>query len=810
MNFSPIINQIHQLAAYEARAAREEFIHPDHFFLGLLKLVSGGQRYAQDLDQLPPEERTDQALLSSDVTDMCSLFQKAAVSVDQLRYRLRELRGVGQFVDAESHKFSRTAESKSLFGKAEDLAQQERASKVRWFHFLACLLMPELAADGDRRFEVFKEFGIDATAVLRVFREASPQAPVENRESYDLPGALPEPPAPQAPRVPGLPEAAAKHSPEPPNETQRRVTPTLDRYGRDLTEAAQEGSLSEAIGRKHEMLEICRTLERKIKNNAILVGDAGVGKTAIVEGLAWRIAQGRAPAALLNKRIIQLDMTALLAGAQYRGQYEERLQAIIREVSHAPDVILFIDEIHTVVSAGSTSGTSVDAANIMKPALGRGDMRVIGATTTKEYQRIEADPALERRFRPIRIGEPTTAETLAILRGIKPRLESRNGVTITEDALCAAVELSVRHLPNRQLPDKALDLLEEASVGMAVQWPSTLPGEGPIPHEPLLVDVESIARVVSKWTSIPLTQLTPESQARLAEMGDFLKLRVIGQEAACDSLARAVIRARSGLKSARRPVGVFLFVGPTGVGKTELAKAAAEFLFGTDRALVRVDLSEYQEKHTISRLIGAPPGYVGHEEDGQLVGPLRRNPHCVVLLDEIEKAHPDILNLFLPLFDEGRLTDSRGRVADATNALFILTSNLRTEEKPAAGFRVRGANIRNILGEQGLRVELINRIDEVVVFGTLQLPAVKRIVELQLQQLGARLSTRGVALAWSPEAAELIAQRGLSPEFGVRELSRVIVNQVENPLAGMIIRGQVSAGQQVTIEVSEAELKFTI
>lgn len=505
-------------------------------------------------------------------------------------------------------------------------------------------------------------------------------------------------------------------------------------------------------------------------------------------------------------------MSALIAGTKYRGDFEERLQGVLREASASPEMILFIDEIHTLVGTGRAEEVAMDAANIMKPALSRGEICVIGATRHEEYHRyIEKDPALERRFQPIFVNQPTPEEALEILGGIKARLERHHNVTIEGEAMRAAVHLSVRYLPDRRLPDKAIDLLDEVCAAVAVQWTSVITGEEPMDITPGLVTADTVARIVAKWTGIPVAELKADERKRLQTMAEELEKRVIGQDEACEAVAQAVQRARLGLKAAGRPIGVLLFVGPTGVGKTELAKATAEFLFGSDKALVRLDMSEYQESHTVSRLIGAPPGYVGHEAEGQLTGALRHTPHCVVLLDEIEKAHGDVLNLFLQVFDEGRLTDSQGHTVDATNALFILTSNLALEVKRPIGFHVCGdSEVRKALTEHNLRPELVNRFDEVIVFRALSVDDLKRIADWVLREFRTRLEAQDIGLHWDEAVLAYLSRAGFSEQFGARELRRVIEQRVENEIAGMMLRGEIAAGQIVALNAESNELRILV
>ena len=518
----------------------------------------------------------------------------------------------------------------------------------------------------------------------------------------------------------------------------------LKQFGKDLTQLARDGKIQPCIGRRDELLQIIRALSRETKNNPLLLGDAGVGKTAIVEGLAWRIAQNK-DAALVGKRIVQVNTADLVAGTTYRGDFEARMQGLLREVAASPDVLLFIDEIHTLVGAG---GGALDAANILKPALARGELRCIGATTLAEYRKyIERDAALERRFQPITVSEPTAAEAVEMLtRGFLHRFEQKHGVTISPEAIPAAVSLSVRYLRARRLPDKAVDVLDEACARVAVPILSLQPGDK---IEAAVVTADVVRQTVAEKTGIPLAQMDAGERERLGGMADQLKRRVIGQDPACDLVAQAVQRSRAGLKAPNRPVAVLLFVGPTGVGKTELAKATASFLFDSERAMLRIDMSEFAEKHTVSRLIGSPPGYVGHEEEGQLTGPLRRSPYCVVLLDEVEKAHPDVLNLFLQVFEDGRLTDAKGRTADASNALFILTSNLgRAQSRPAIGFgQAAGAGsaaIPEAAVRAAFRPEFFNRLDAVVAFNPLSDDDMAKIADLMLAQIKDRLAAQDI------------------------------------------------------------------
>ena len=577
----------------------------------------------------------------------------------------------------------------------------------------------------------------------------------------------------------------------------------LKRYGRDLTQLAADGQLHPAVGRRDEMLQIVRTISRATKNNPVLVGEPGVGKTAIVEGLAWRIAHGQVPQSVNGRRIIQVSIADLVAGTKYRGEFEARLQAVVRELTAMPDVILFIDEAHLLVGAGTAEGNMMDAANILKPALSSGNLRVIGATTLDEYRKyIEKDGALERRLQPIRVAEPTLAEANEILLGVRPRLAERHSVKISDDACAAAVQLSAHYLPDRRLPDKAVDLLDEACAHVKIKDLEPARGTRQT-RESEIVTPDEVAQVVSKWTGIPFARLTQDDRTRLLGMAAALKERVIGQDDAVETVTLALRRAYSGLKPAGRPIGALLFLGPTGVGKTELAKATTEFLFGSEKLLTRIDLSEFMEKHSVARLIGSPPGYVGHEEGGYLTEALRRKPFSVVLLDEIEKAHPDVLNLFLQLFDEGRLTDGKGHTAEASNALFIMTSNLTLTRQ--LGFNsAEGDKAREILlGElrTRFRPEFVNRIDSVVVFHPLDQNDVIRIAQLMLEDMAGQLAKQHLNLEVSEAAIALLARRGYNDQWGARELRRVIQQLVEDPIGNILLSGPTQPGQTIYVDV---------
>lgn len=593
-------------------------------------------------------------------------------------------------------------------------------------------------------------------------------------------------------------------------------TPLLNKLGRDLTREAREGKLKPVIGRREEIGRIAQVLARADKNTPLLIGDAGVGKTAIVEGLAQRIVDNKVPDHLRSKRIIELPIANLVAGTKYRGELEERLAQVIQEASQ-PEVILFIDEIHTLVGAGRAEGGSLDVGNVFKPALARGEIRCIGATTANEFRRsIEKDAALERRFQRIIIKEPTLDEMREILQQIRGRYEAHHQVRLLDEALEAAIKLSIAYLPDRRLPDKACDLIDEACVRSRISSASRWSTQERRLVAPI-IDAEAVAQVVAEWTGIPVTRLTEAEQERLLKLEELLNQRVIGQDEAVTVIAQAVRMARTGFKKANRPMGVFLFVGPTGVGKTELAKALAEALSGSEQESIRFDMSEFMEAHSVAKLIGAPPGYVGYAEGGALTEALRRKPYAVVLLDEIEKAHPHIFDLFLQLFDDGRLTDAQGRVADGKNAIFIMTSNAAAEslkKRPAIGFQLPGAKPEDIKHtimadlEKTFRPEFLNRLDEVIVFHHLKLEQVRAIARLNMDKLSTQLQQQhGVPLLFEESALDLICQEGYHAEYGARHLQRTIERLLTRPLSELILKGVRSS---IRISAEGGKINFLV
>jgi len=631
----------------------------------------------------------------------------------------------------------------------------------------------------------------------------------------------------------------------------------LERYTTDLTKLASLGKLDPVIGRDEEIERVAQILMRKTKNNPVLIGEPGVGKTAIVYGLAQRIVKGEVPDLLKNKKILALDVGALLAGSKFRGEFEDRLKAVIDEVKKNRDeIVLFIDELHTIVGAGAAEG-AIDAANLLKPELAAGELRVIGATTLDEYrERIEKDGALERRFQPVYVKEPSLEETIEILKGIRPRFEEHHRVKIKDEALVAAAKLSARYITERFLPDKAVDLLDEAASRARLrlsQMPDDikelekkfreLVEEGKTAAQfgdeertkelkneaekikrelqrkknkwmkekkvDEVVDENDIAEIVAKWTGIPAQRLLEDERAKLLRIEEELKKRVKGQDQAIEILSDAIRRSRAGLSDPNRPIGVFLFIGPTGVGKTHLARQLAWFLFNDENALLRIDMSEYMEKHSVSRLIGAPPGYVGFEQGGQLTESVRRRPYQVILFDEVEKAHPDVLNIMLQIFDAGRLTDGQGHLVDFRNTVIIMTSNIASERLT----NLTGTHedkLKIILPELKayFKPEFLNRIDEIIVFNSLRVEEIKEIVELEMEKIKERLKEFGVELNWTDSANEFLAKEGYDPEYGARPLRRTLQKLVENPLSQKIIGGEIKEGDRITVDVKEEKLVF--
>lgn len=654
-----------------------------------------------------------------------------------------------------------------------------------------------------------------------------------------------------------------------PKSKKKSSYPTLEQYSRDLTEAAREERLDPVVGRNAEVERVMQILCRRMKNNPCLVGEPGVGKTAVVEGLAQMIASGTVPEILADKRILSLDLSGMVAGSKYRGEFEERIKRVIAEVRAAGNVILFVDELHTLIGAGGAEG-AMDASNILKPALSRGEVQMIGATTRTEYRKyIEKDAALERRFQPVYVEEPTREETIAILRGLRSKYEEHHGVTISDDALEAATDYAIRYINDRFLPDKAIDLIDEAAsrkkLGIfagnktarkAEEMRHNLEdaleaalSEGDIEtaqalkkdldktdkkiektkhnmrekeQEQMLVSEEDVADVVSVWTKIPVSKITQTESQRLLKLEEILHKRVVGQNEAVETVAKAIRRGRVGLKDPKRPIGSFLFLGPTGVGKTELSKALAEAMFGNENAIIRVDMSEYMEKHSVSKMIGSPPGYVGFEEGGQLSEQVRKNPYSVILFDEIEKAHPDVFNVLLQVLDDGRITDSQGRTVDFKNTIIIMTSNAgaqRIVDPKKLGFsNVENAesehkDMKNNVMEEVKRMfkpEFLNRIDDIIVFRALSKEDVKGIAALMLKELKNRLAKQmDITLTYGDTVKNFIFEKGYDKKYGARPLKRAIQNNIEDSLAEEILSGKIQASDKVSMTVLDGKVVFT-
>ncbi len=652
--------------------------------------------------------------------------------------------------------------------------------------------------------------------------------------------------------------------------TELKNAPTLSSYGRNLCEMARDGKIDPIIGRDTETERVVQILSRRTKNNPCLIGEPGVGKTAVVEGLAQRIADGTVPDTLKDKILVTLDISAMIAGAKYRGEFEERMKNVMDEVRQNPQIILFIDEIHTIIGAGGAEG-AVDAANILKPALARGELQVIGATTIDEYRRhIEKDAALERRFQSVMVGEPSPEEAEQILLGLRDKYEAHHKLKISDEAITAAVKLSVRYISDRFLPDKAIDLIDEAASKkrishftptddvreaesklkavtaekeeailaedyekaaglrdtekkLAEELEEKKKNAAPVNSDALVVTEEDIADIVTSWTGIPVKKLAEEESTKLLHLDTILKERIIGQDEAVDAVARAIRRGRMGLKDPKRPIGSFIFLGPTGVGKTELTKALADVMFGDENAMIRIDMSEYMEKHSVSKLIGSPPGYVGYEEGGQLTEKLRRHPYTVVLFDEIEKAHPDVFNIMLQILEDGILTDSQGRRVDCKNTIIIMTSNVGasgitapkqlgfTSDNEAAA-RDEREKMRATAMEAlkaAFRPEFLNRLDEIIVFNKLTQPDIEKITSLMLTEVQKRIEALGITATFSPEVVAHLAKEGFDPVYGARPLRRAIVHQIEDSFSEAMLQGTVQAGDMVEAVLTDGKITYT-
>ena len=813
--FTPNAKKVLLLAEKEARYYSHQAVGTEHLLLGLIQETSGiAGKVLRELDVTMESIR--------DEIEQFTTFQakEEGASKQPLQYSPR---------------------AHEIVTFAADEARKMQRKTVGTEHLLLGLLRNEdiLAS------QILQNIGIDLptarAAVLKKFGIEEPKQRRSKKQSV---------------------KKATGQSATP------KGTPTLDALARDLTQQAQEGKLDPIIGREREVRRIIQILSRRTKNNPVLVGEPGVGKTAIAEGIAQQIVSGEVPPILQGKRLMTLDMGSLVAGTKYRGEFEERMKKIINEIYHDGNVILFIDELHTLIGAGSAEG-AVDASNLLKPALARGELQTIGATTQDEYQKhIERDAALERRFASVKIEQPTPEETIAILEGIKPAYEQHHDVTFDDETLTAAVKLSSRYITDRFLPDKAIDLIDEAaakviidnsqstdSIGkerqhlqllnqqkeQAIQEQNfeqaaeyrhqemkqqrkvkrLLQKEQAAGSQQQLVTPEDVADVVSQWTGIPVNELQQEESERLLNLETLLHERVIGQDEAVKAVAKAIRRARSGLKDPNRPIGSFLFLGPTGVGKTELAKTLAEAMFSSEDHLIRVDMSEFMEKHNTSRLIGSPPGYVGHDEGGQLTEKIRQNPYSVVLLDEVEKAHPDVFNLLLQVLDDGQITDGKGRLVDFKNTVIIMTSNLGAtalrDEKTVgfgasdswADYEAMKARVLEELKNE-FRPEFINRVDESIVFHSLDQQHLNEIVELLSEDIVGRLAEMNIDLKITHTAIDVIAEAGYNPEYGARPLKRAIQTEIEDRLSDALLAGDVIPGDKVTIGARSGEIYLKV
>ncbi len=808
--FTDRARKVMQLANQEAQRFNHEYIGTEHILLGLIKEGSG--------------------VAANVLRNLDIDLRKIRLEVEKLVQSGPDMVTMG--------KLPHTPRAKKVLEYAVEEARNLNHNYVGTEHLLLGLLREQEGVAA----QVLMNLGVRLEDVREEVLNLLGHGSIEGAESPERAG----------PFTPGSAEQPARKS----------KTPALDSFGRDLTELARQGKLDPVIGREREIERTMQILCRRTKNNPVLLGEAGVGKTAIVEGFAQRIVQGNVPEILMDRRIVVLDLALMVAGTKYRGQFEERIKAVMNEVRRAKNTILFIDELHTLVGAGGAEG-AIDASNVLKPALARGEIQCIGATTLDEYRKyVEKDSALARRFQEILVEPNSKEETIAILKGLRDRYEKHHHVQITDGAIQTAVELSSRYISGRCLPDKAIDVIDEAGARVHLRSMTRPPDLKEIDEEVErlnkekeeavanqdfekaaalrdqadklrqkkqtimrqwrersreadgVVDEEVVAEVVSKMTGIPLTRLTTEDSARLMHIEEDLHKRVVSQDEAIKAVARVVRRSRSGLKDPKRPVGCFVFAGPTGVGKTLLAKALAEFLFGDEEALVQIDMSEYMEKHNVSRLIGAPPGYVGYEEGGQLTEKIRRRPYSVVLLDEIEKAHPDVFNMLLQVMEEGRLTDSFGRNIDFRNTIIIMTTNAGAEaikNESAFGFQkptddatyesMKQRVLEQI--EKVFRPEFLNRIDDVIVFRHLTQNDLGQVVEMELRKVRERLKEKGLEMVLTEEAKTFLIKRGSNLEFGARPLRRAIESYVEDPLAEELLKGEFEGKDTVTIKVKK-------
>ena len=809
------------IAQEEARRMGHNYVGTEHILLGTVKEESS----------------------------VSSLLEKLGVTYERVCDEIEELVGMGDFKFSEA--FGYTPRTKRVLEMSREEAAKLQQNYVGVEHILLALLL-EREGVANR---ILRDIGVDTQQLYQRMMAATTEA---LKRRGQQPGDASQ-------------EGSSSGSANP--SAGQESAPTLMQYGRDLTAAARAGELDPVIGRSEEIERIIQILSRRTKNNPVLIGEPGVGKSAVAEGLAQKIAEGNVPELLRGKRIVSLDLAGMLAGAKYRGEFEERMKNVMDELKRDRGIILFIDELHTLIGAGAAEG-AIDAANILKPALARGEIQCIGATTIDEYRKhIEKDAALERRFQPVQVGEPSKEEAVAILKGLRDRYEAHHKVRITDEAIEAAVQLSDRYITDRYLPDKAIDLIDEAASRVRIRSYTTPPDmkeleakiqqlnkekEEAIAHQNFeraaqirdeerairadmeaqrkawedrrstaqrQVGAEEVAQIVASWTHIPVTQLTQDESDRLLHLEETLHQRVVGQDEAVSAVSRAIRRARAGLKDVHRPIGSFLFLGPTGVGKTELCKALAEAMFGDESALVRIDMSEYMEKFSVSRMIGSPPGYVGHDEGGQLTEAVRRKPYSVVLFDEIEKAHPDVFNILLQVLEDGRLTDSTGRTVDFRNTICVMTSNVGAADveknSRALGFSSTGKGEMSARSYERMkesmleelkrtfRPEFLNRVDELIVFHPLDEENILRIAGLMVGSVAQRLKERGIALSWDDNVLQYLAKEGFDPTYGARPLRRAIQRMVEDDLSEEILSGRIKLGDTVRMGLAEDHLTFT-
>ena len=809
------------IAQEEARRMGHNYVGTEHILLGTVKEESS----------------------------VSSLLEKLDVTYERVCDEIEELVGMGDFNFSEA--FGYTPRTKRVLEMSREEAAKLQQNYVGVEHILLALLL-EREGVANR---ILRDIGVDTQQLYQRMMAATTEA---LKRRGQQPGDASQ-------------EGSSSGSANP--SAGQESAPTLMQYGRDLTAAARAGELDPVIGRSEEIERIIQILSRRTKNNPVLIGEPGVGKSAVAEGLAQKIAEGNVPELLRGKRIVSLDLAGMLAGAKYRGEFEERMKNVMDELKRDRSIILFIDELHTLIGAGAAEG-AIDAANILKPALARGEIQCIGATTIDEYRKhIEKDAALERRFQPVQVGEPSKEEAVAILKGLRDRYEAHHKVRIMDEAIEAAVQLSDRYITDRYLPDKAIDLIDEAASRVRIRSYTTPPDmkeleakiqqlnkekEEAIAHQNFeraaqirdeerairsdmeaqrkawedrrstaqrQVGAEEVAQIVASWTHIPVTQLTQDESDRLLHLEETLHQRVVGQDEAVSAVSRAIRRARAGLKDVHRPIGSFLFLGPTGVGKTELCKALAEAMFGDESALVRIDMSEYMEKFSVSRMIGSPPGYVGHDEGGQLTEAVRRKPYSVVLFDEIEKAHPDVFNILLQVLEDGRLTDSTGRTVDFRNTICVMTSNVGAADveknSRALGFSSTGKGEMSARSYERMkesmleelkrtfRPEFLNRVDELIVFHPLDEENILRIAGLMVGSVAQRLKERGIALSWDDNVLQYLAKEGFDPTYGARPLRRAIQRMVEDDLSEEILSGRIKLGDTVRMGLAEDHLTFT-